>query len=367
MFYREKEESKMNRLRKNLTRTSSLYESQEIKTTLDIEDDNSMYNESVTNHFENGIPTKLPPDSFAFDNPVYHGDEETLVKQSTHGGSGVFNEALSSLDALSERLDEEDSNGVPESHDFVSQPSQEESAISSNAYESIKSSHNAGYPKVKNQYEDVEFVNVYDSASGLQEPATSSNVYENVDPTNPSNHGQNNEKDIKDVDIENGEQVFSLTDEDISSNIGTKQRLLGVSDKDNMNNDVKNVSEPDPDYEQKQVRFSTQVVDTATNKIEDLKQEKSAANDTKPEELNGDSENDEVDDENEFLRTNFVTRGRFDHIDTDASFDPLESDKVDEEINSPLDFLRGDAHFMEESIPEGSFSFHLQEEETTPL
>lgn len=263
----------------------------------------------------------------AFTNPAY-ADDETHLKASVSAVEAI-NEAISSLDHAYQNEEEMENMGPKPDYesvdtdnivydpakdyggsDNVDENKQEESVIQQEVeepnqdYDSNEQNEsiNASPPLVQN----------YDNVELFEQNADVGSSYENVPsflPATPQNK-------------ESGEHEYTNT----SVNTDNKTEPKG--------------DEPQPDYNVKQVRFSGEVLDTDENKIEPLKEEKLKQK-KESEESDSEAESSKEDSSNIppppiFLESDDNDEPNFkfpsDHMD--------ESDRVDEEINSPTNFLK---------------------------
>ncbi|XP_033740690.1 uncharacterized protein LOC117327690 [Pecten maximus] len=339
-----KAHEKVHRLNETLTRRSSLYESQEIKVRMD--DETSDYNGSLNTQdletYENGH--RPVGDLIAFQNPVYNGDDtdETKVKAQ------AINEALLSLKDLSNRLEEEDPlapkpeyeiTGQSEPQDVSSLDQNEASDLSDklvnddlNAYDSVETVKNTN----TNPYENIDFDDDFPSTSGF--------AGLKIDGKMITSTGEGHEEDI-----------FIGNDDDTGSANMAQE------------NDSIPEDEPDVDYHLKQVRFANRVVNADTNVAEELKPDQSEIvkeTDKKIPSKDDDVDNDDTDDDKAFL-INADSNNEYDN-EADFSVDNADTSiRMDEEINSPVDFLKSDDSNAETAEDTGTFVFG--EEEITSL
>ncbi|KAL3883436.1 hypothetical protein ACJMK2_029699, partial [Sinanodonta woodiana] len=294
------------RLYDNLTKHSSLYESQELKVRM--EDATSDYNGSVNSQdleCPDNIRTENPTSSM---NPLYN--MELPVSTSVA-------EVMLSLNELSERLNEEDNVPKP---DYENVPlTNEEENVPKHDYENVPSSED------KNQTESG-IVNLEIVRNGSPTPD-----YDQRDaPFESDNTGS----------IPNG--VTSEPDSDAvtnSLNIDSERSNATLNE------------EPVPDYNKKQVRFSHQVLDPDENKMTPLKTE----------EDNEDGDNSEKGDltseinKDESLGKRLLPLLNLDNENPDEPKLNVsdETGWLEEEINSPIDVMTVDDkgnEFFEEEI-----------------
>ncbi|XP_069128782.1 protein dachsous-like [Argopecten irradians] len=332
-----KAQEKLLRLNESLTRRSSLYESQEIKVRMD--DETSDYNDSLNTQdletYDNG--QRPVGDLHAFENPVYKGGDtdETKVKAQ------AINEALLSLNDLSDRLEEEEPK-----EDYDVSGSQNVSNLDQNGTGNDSGRHTDDL----NTYDTVEPVkhtnsNPYENIAFEDEfPNTSGFAGLKIDGKMIKSSGEGHEEDvvIEDTDFAVDDVILSGAD-DIPED------------------------EPDVDYHLKQVRFANRVVNADTNIAEELKPDQSEIEkgvNKKEHPVNGDLDNDDTDDDKAFL----IKAGDNDEYENDTDFRVDRADtsiRMDEEINSPIDFLKSDDNVVDAGEDSGTFVFG--EEETTAL
>ncbi|OWF51983.1 Protocadherin Fat 4 [Mizuhopecten yessoensis] len=338
-----KAREKILRLNDNLTRRSSLYESQEIKVKMD--DETSDYNGSLNTQdlesYDNGHrPTG---ELNSFENPIYKGEDldETRVKAE------AVNEALLSLNDLSNRLEEEDplapkpdyeksefENGSSLFQNGDSELSDNVINGDLNTYDSMDSVKNTN----NNQYENIEF--------GDDFPVTSGFAGLKIDGKMISSSGEGHDDDVF---IEENDD----TDEKMTSD-----------------NDVIPEEEPDVDYHLKQVRFANRVVNAVTNVAEELKPDKSELVKDTGKEVDSkidddDSGDDNDDDDGKVFLVNEDSNNEYEN-EADFRVDTTNASiRMDEEINSPLDFLKNDENNADAGEDNGTFVFG--EEECTSL
>ncbi|VDH98368.1 Hypothetical predicted protein [Mytilus galloprovincialis] len=269
---------KFDRLHSNLIRKSSLYESQEIKVRLD--DETSDYAGSLnTQEVEISQSSNAASlDATAFSNPVYESMHETTMTISPSTAAAT-NEALESLQDLAERLNIED------------KPSNVDGTLE--------------------EHSEQTFVK---SADGTQ-IVTSVETYDDIDMSGYSNFEINEQDNIPRIESSNlmkFESDQSLFDQDAEN--GEHK----YEDQDN---------EPNIDYNDKQVRFSSIVLDTEDDVFHPLKEETIT-----PAHFEYDSDRDD----RESMGSSFPDLSKLMHHYSD------ETDRADEEIHSPMDFLKAD-------------------------
>ncbi|CAG2255170.1 unnamed protein product [Mytilus edulis] len=271
-------QQKFDRLHSNLIRKSSLYESQEIKVRLD--DETSDYAGSLnTQEVEISQSSNAASlDATAFSNPVYESMHETTITISPSTVAAT-NEALESLQDLAERLNIED------------KPSNVDGTLE--------------------EHSEQTFVK---SADGTQ-IVTSVETYDDIDMSGYSNFEINEQDNIPRIESSNlmkFESDQSLFDQDAEN--GEHE----YEDQDN---------EPNIDYNDKQVRFSSIVLDTEDDVFHPLKEETIT-----PAHFEYDSDRDD----RESMGSSFPDLSKLMHHYSD------ETDRADEEIHSPMDFLKAD-------------------------
>lgn len=261
-----------------MIRKSSLYESQEIKVRLD--DETSDYAGSLnTQEVEISQSSNAASlDATAFSNPVYESMHETTMTISPSTAAAT-NEALESLQDLAERLNIED------------KPSNVDGTLE--------------------EHSEQTFVK---SADGTQ-IVTSVETYDDIDMSGYSNFEINEQDNIPSIESSNlmkFESDQSLFDQDAEN--GEHK----YEDQDN---------EPNIDYNDKQVRFSSIVLDTEDDVFHPLKEETIT-----PAHFEYDSDRDD----RESMGSSFPDLSKLMHHYSD------ETDRADEEIHSPMDFLKAD-------------------------
>ncbi|XP_062620119.1 protein dachsous-like [Saccostrea cucullata] len=293
-------------LNDHLTRKSSLYESQEMKIQMD-DEQTSDYNGSIngshdltslhnakTGELKEGVVS-------AFTNPAYNDAEETTVKLDP-----AEEEAQQTLNDLANHLDAEDTNIMPvDSYN----PSESDVEVE------IKPDYDA-----PNDYINAPLKFDDNSAPGYENVTNSSKSFD-VPEDYPN--------DRKDTDT--------------------------IQDDDNKNEQNEDKDEPNPDYEVKAVRFSTQVLDTDENKFEPLK-EKDTTDAKKDEESGEDIDDGEEEDDDE---EDDDSRENLDQGKDDDFGDGIEIERPDEEILSPNETLPDDNEAEEDNTPRFAFDTKL--------
>ncbi|XP_060081716.1 serine-aspartate repeat-containing protein G-like [Ylistrum balloti] len=335
-----KSQEKVLRLNESLTRRSSLYESQEIKVRID--DETSDYNGSLNTQdletYENGH--RPLGETNAFENPVYKRDDfdETKVKAQ------AINEALLSLNSLSDRLDEEDplapkpdyekteESGLknnPDLDEYVNSVwTETPGSTDLNTYDSVDSAKNTN----SNPYENIEFDDDFPSTSGF--------AGLKIDGKMITSSGEGHEDDVFIGEEDNNDARYESENEDIPED------------------------EPDVDYHLKQVRFANRVVNADTNIAEELKPDKSELEKETDKKV-ASTYDDNDDDDDKVFQINTDSNNESDY-DADFQVDNADASiRMDEEINSPLDFLKNDDNNTETLEDSGTFVFGG--EETTAL
>lgn len=338
------------RLHEALTRRSSLYESQEIKIKVD--EETSDYNGSLNTNDENSNGNgNHQIEMNAFQNPVY-ADDETQLKAVE-----AINEAISHLDHAYQNEEEMENRNVKTD------------------YESVDTNNVMDDPT--KDYD--ENVNIDVNTDEQEERVIQQDVDEPVQDyeSNQENESSSSHPPL----VQNYENVdLLIQNEDVSSSYENAPSFLLATpqNKESGEHEYANTSgntadeaepkgdEPQPDYNVKQVRFSGEVLDTDENKIEPLKEEKLKKQKKESEESDSEAESSKEDgnnvppqiffesDDNEEPNFKFPS----DHMHMD------ESDRVDEEINSPTNFLKP------EISDNTSGTFHFPEDievEVTPL
>jgi hypothetical protein len=297
-------------LHDHLNRKSSIYESQELKIQI-ADEQTSDYNGSLNG--SNDLPSLKNATTgelkegvvSAFTNPAFTPDEETTVKLSLSE-----EEAQQSLDDLTDRLDAEDTNAMPvDSYN----PSESELEVE------IRPDY--GPP---NDYINVPLS--FEETSALGHDGVS-----------------------KPMDVPEDYPVDGKTEAD--ENVVEENENEETDDKD----------EPNPDYDVKAVRFSTQVLDAGENKFQPLKEKEDVL----------DKKNDEGEEktDNEAEREDEETARSEENVDDvqedfgrgkEADFgDGIENERTDEEILSPNEILNDDNDFEDDSIPHFTFDTKL--------
>ncbi|CAC5404679.1 unnamed protein product [Mytilus coruscus] len=271
-------QQKFDRLHSNLIRKSSLYESQEIKVRLD--DETSDYAGSLNTQeveiSQSSNATSL--DATAFSNPVYESMHETTMTISPSTVAAT-NEALESLQDLAERLNIED------------KPVNVDGTLDDHSQQTF----------VK-------------SADGT-EIVTSVETYDDIDMSGYSNFEINEQGNISHID---------------STNLMKFESDQSLFDQDAENGEHKyeeDENEPNIDYNDKQVRFSSIVLDTEDDVFKPLKEETIT-----PAHFEYDSDRDD----RESMGSSFPDLSELMNHYSD------ETDRADEEIHSPIDFLKAD-------------------------
>ena len=288
IYYSYFSHKKYRRLYENLTRNSSIYESQEIKINLD--DETSDYNGSLNTQDLEQTESKTLEASSSAVNPVYNAvhvsenDSGNISDLNQDNGEEVnevqrtrtnSEQALESLHRLSDMLDREDSetglhnngNSVtlnPESGELINPPLVHETT---------------DIPATKNFLKDADL-----KLSSLDQPGGET------------------------------EEQRDINDGNVAS------------------------SEPNPDYDVKQVRFSTEVLDTDDNKLEPLKENEGGRKLPKriatEENINIDNKSDE--EQNAFdVEYNDNKQIDLDETVSNPDQDTDEPGWVEEEINIP--------------------------------
>lgn len=277
---------------------SSLYESQEIKVRLD--DETADYAGSLnTQEVENSQNSNTASlDATAFSNPVYesvHGPA-MITSRSTIAAN---NEALESLQDLAERLNKEDKTG----NDL----------------------NELGY------HSELTFVKKFD----VPRIETSVEYYEDVDMNSYSNFELQSGKNIPKVDSTNLMKFESNTS--LCKDNSENEEYVFDDTEDG-------AIEPSIDYNDKQVRFSSIVLDTKEDIFKPLKEETIS-----PAHFEYNSNCDERDAESmDSSFPDITTLIR--HSESD------ETDRTDEEINSPIYFLKVD-EIRHNPADHGTFHF----------
>ncbi|XP_052089264.1 uncharacterized protein LOC127726006 [Mytilus californianus] len=271
-------QQKFDRLHSNLIRKSSLYESQEIKVRLD--DETSDYAGSLNTQegeiSQSSNATSL--DATAFSNPVYESMHKTTMTISPSTVAAT-NEALESLQDLAERLNIED------------KPVNVDGTL--------------------DEHSEQTFVK---SADGTQ-IVTSVETYDDIDMSGYSNFEINEQGNITHID---------------STNLMKFESDQSLFDQDAENGEHKyedHENEPNIDYNDKQVRFSSIVLDTEDDVFKPLKEETIT-----PAHFEYDSDRDD----RESMGSSFPDLSKLMNHYSD------ETDRADEEIHSPIDFLKAD-------------------------
>ncbi|XP_061196044.1 cadherin-87A-like [Saccostrea echinata] len=302
---------KYKQLSDHLTRRSSLYESQEMKIQM-TDEQTSDYNGSINGSHDlpslhNAITGELKEGVVsAFTNPVYPVDEETLVKLDP-----AEEEAQQTLNDLADHLDAEDTNILPvDSYN----PSESDIEVE------IKPDYDG-----PNDYVNAPLKFGENSASG----------YENVTNLSKSSDvAEDYPNDRRDTDL--------------------------IKDEDNKREQNEDEDEPNPDYEVKAVRFSTQVLDTDENKFEPLKEKDST--DAKKDEESGediDEREEDIDSQEDGEEGDDNSREDLDQGKDDDFGDGIEIERIDEEILSPNETLPDDNDSDEDNIPHFDFDTKL--------
>lgn len=290
-------------------RKSSLYESQEIKVRL--ADETSDYAGSLnTQEVENSQNSNTASlDATAFSNPVYesvHRPAMTISRSTI----AATNEALESLQDLAERLNKEDKTG----NDL----------------------NELGY------HSEQTFVKEFDVPC----IETSVEYYEDVDMNGYSNFELQSGKNIPKVDSTNLMKFESNTSS-CKDNSENEEYVFDDTEDGTI--------EPSIDYNDKQVRFSSIVLDAEEDIFKPLKEETIS-----PAHFEYNSDGDERDGESmgsSFPDLTTLIR----HSESD------ETDRADEEINSPIDFLKVD-EIRHSPADHGTFHFGFnttEQNETT--
>ena len=283
---------KYRRLYENLTRNSSIYESQEIKINMD--DETSDYNGSLTTQDLERTEAKTSDDAIAcvnplFDNALVSENDSGNVSDANQDVEGITNrnrtdseQALDSLARLSDMLDKEDSEPKLAGGESVAKSG-------------------SGELELNSQSQDIDAV---------------------------SNEATNDFS----ITTNNKNIVEQLGSQELNNDTARKYS----KEQTQIDNVVSQTDEPNPDYDLKQVRFNTEVLDTDDNKFEPLKENEGGRKFPKrmidrAETKFGAISNDAADEV-------FVDDEMIDDMRTDErSLEPTSDEPgwVEEEINSP--------------------------------
>ena len=148
-----------------------------------------------------------------------------------------------------------------------------------------------------------------------------------------------NDEDQKQDKVESG-----LAQKILQASANSPVMSRRIEDDETKPNDTEELDEPDPDYDIKQVRFSTQVLDTTENKIEPLKPSKDDVDTDSNEPRNGSSKALPQTVTPVYMNT------------TEQSEDETSDLMLEEEISSPVDIMAGP--------PSEEFYFGTAEETT---
>lgn len=270
-------------------------------------------------------------DATAFSNPVYqtvHGRTTLVISPST---AAAANEALESLQDLAERLNIEDTNANMDGNNSSEQTYVKE-AEETRVITSIET------------YDDVDIITpeIIENEPHMTEPYTTSTNLMKFE-SDQSLHNQN------EIDEE-------VMDDHIIQT--TKEHHLSGTDsvfeeqKHGLESELE-TCEPDIDYNDKQVRFSSIVLDTEDDVFKPLKEETIT-----PAQFEYDSEYDDRDMES--LASSFPDLYKL------VKHDSSETDRADEEINSPIDFFKADV-IKRTPTDHGTFHFSLTEAEADEI
>nr|XP_022293519.1 protocadherin gamma-B7-like isoform X2 [Crassostrea virginica] len=298
---------RVKRLQDNLTRKSSLYESQELKIQMP-DEQTSDYNGSLIGSqdlpsLQNSSGDLKERVVSAYTNSVFTSDE-TSVNLTV-----AEKEAEKSLNDLTNVLDAEETKVmVVDSYN----PSESDTEFETEG-------------KVSQGYENVPYPPGYENVP---------HKFKSNDVPEDYPRGDPNESEFGTADSQENKQI----EED---------------------------EEPNPDYDVKAVRFSEQVLDTEENKFEPLREKEDHAELKKDEESGEDiDDDDDVDDDDVVVEdhedeestadVNEEVDERKDDKDDDFG-DGIESERTDEEILSPNETLHDDNNPDEDAIPHFSF------------
>nr|XP_022301438.1 protocadherin-like wing polarity protein stan isoform X1 [Crassostrea virginica] len=295
---------RVKRLQDNLTRKSSLYESQELKIQMP-DEQTSDYNGSLIGSqdlpsIQNSSGDLKERVVSAYTNSVFTADE-TSVNLTV-----AEKEAEKSLNDLTNVLDAEETKVmVVDSYN----PSESDTEFETEV-------------KISQGYENVPYPPGYENVPHKFKSNDVPEDYPTGDP-NESEFGTANSQENKQIEED---------------------------------------EEPNPDYDVKAVRFSEQVLDTEENKFEPLREKEDHAELKKDEESGEDIDDDDdvvedhEDEESTADVNEEVDERKDDKDDKDDDFgDGIESERTDEEILSPNETLHDENNPDEDAIPHFSF------------
>ena len=306
MFFFLQRFERVKRLQDNLTRKSSLYESQELKIQMP-DEQTSDYNGSLIGSqdlpsLQNSSGDLKERVVSAYTNSVFTADE-TSVNLTV-----AEKEAEKSLNDLTNVLDAEETKVmVVDSYN----PSESDTEFETEG-------------KISQGYENVPYPPGYENVP---------HKFKSNDVPEDYPRGDPNESEFGTAESQENKQI---EEED---------------------------EEPNPDYDVKAVRFSEQVLDTEENKFEPLREKEDHA-ELKKDEESGEDIDDDVDDDDVVVEdhedeestadVNEEVDERKDDKDDDFG-DGIESERTDEEILSPNETLHDDNNPDEDAIPHFSF------------
>ncbi|XP_053397067.1 cadherin-related tumor suppressor-like [Mercenaria mercenaria] len=226
----------------SLTKNSSLYESQEI--TVNIPDDGPDCNGTVQNQdFNQNDTSNSPSLATSAVNPVYQSETDvTTVVENTHANDYVSDdpkddntEVKTALRQLTDSYEQEDGNA-----DKINDPDDE---------------GNETVPPV-----------VYANVSSLEERGNHDYVNTNVVCAQIESVPEQDGETETDASLSRNQDLITF---DSESNGDTNEQMDDDNESKSPTDDTS--EEPKPDYNEKQVRFHSEVLDADENKLEPLK------------------------------------------------------------------------------------------------
>ncbi|KAL5011090.1 hypothetical protein ScPMuIL_013395 [Solemya velum] len=354
LYHQRRRNSDYKRLYESLTRRSSIYTEQEL--ALNIEDETSDYTGSLTTQEIETEGKKLTGANQAdhisitdltkteVTEPLQNTTQKTSVASNKTleptTSTEDINEVISQLEELSQLDDNETESNVVTGYDklnLLKESSLYENLVMENpAYMNVPMNTSPLDGENTEEKQPVVYANVPSDTSHLD-----GIVIEELQPVTENGADDYENVSKKSMTMPNSMDTPGKGELDVDSN-GVKD---AEREPDNaLNNSEQTKEEPLPDYDMKQVRFSTEVLHTDENKIEPLNQ-------------------DPVDDQTVLSASAALAAAISSPESTSQEEDDFmdshtmdEADRVDEEINSPIDILKVDEkdgsgvvfNFMEE-------------------
>ena len=332
---------KYRRLYENLTRNSSIYESQEIKINMD--EETSDYNGSLKTEDLEQTNSKTLESTYGMVNPLYENGTEHDAKGNNE--NSVATDKTENEDNTTQRVRTNSEQALESLHRLSDMLDREET------HEPASSKLDTINPESGELTDEKEPDNsdVANFANGIEEPLSELIQAMDINKLVVASNSDDNTDDQMPATINDEAKDFNI--DLVNANSAESLHISSKSNDD----------EPNPDYDIKQVRFSGEVLDTDDNKIEPLKEEEN--NRKLPRRLTNQNNESQVDDENsvnsnDTIQT-VIDASSQDLLTPDTEEETDEPGWVEEEINIPNNSMNMDDNDQTEQLTKGEMSTHF--------